>query len=261
MTSTMSPVQTEVETVVCFCHGYMDSSSFLKRHEYQRLVKRGVAFVAIEYEGHGRSDGELVYLPSWEENLHDVVGYFRQITNDKFPGKKCFLMGESMGGAIAFDVYDRCRNIPDLNWAGVVLCAPMCKISDELMPPAFVLKILEFLLGPLGSETWLGHLPIAPTKAANGFKLEHRRQLAQSVPTWPGCRKPRLATARELLVRTFLLFHLCCWEKRLALVTSTSPKLASCSHFAHILFVHAVTMYSSLHVVFRKRCKRLTLQC
>jgi len=200
MTSILTPAKKDIEAVVCLCHGYMDNASFFKRHEYIRLVNRGIALVTIEYQGHGRSDGELVYLPSWEDNIQDVVSYFRQTVNESFASKPCFLMGESMGGAISFDVYDRSRNISDLNWKGVILCSPMCKISEEIMPPPFVLRLFEFLLGPLGSETWLGHLPIAPSGTMNGFKLAHRRQLAQCVPTWPGCRKPRLATARELIV-------------------------------------------------------------
>ena len=200
MTSIMTPANREIEAVLCFCHGYMDNASFLKRYEYQRLVKRGIAFVSIEYEGHGRSDGAIAYIPNWNDVIQDVLGYFRETTDAKFPGKKCFLMGESMGGAVAFDVFNASRNLPDMNWKGVILCSPMAKIADELLPSPLVLNAFEWILGPSGCERMIGRLPIAPSGEMNGFRLAHKRMLAQSVPTWYGLRKPRLSTGRELVV-------------------------------------------------------------
>ena len=70
----------------------MDNSSFLKRIQYQRFVKKGIAVAMIEYEGHGRSDGPNGLIS------HQ---YFNEITNNKFAGKRVFLMGESMGGALS----------------------------------------------------------------------------------------------------------------------------------------------------------------
>ena len=88
MTSVMTPVNKEIDAVICFCHGYMDNASFLKRYEYQRLVKRRMAFVSIEYEGHGRSDGDLAYIPNWNYVIQDVLTYFKETMNARFPGKK-----------------------------------------------------------------------------------------------------------------------------------------------------------------------------
>jgi len=77
----------------------MDNSSFLKRIQYQRFVKKGIAVAMIEYEGHGRSDGHNGLIPSFDVMVDDAHQYFNEITNNKFPGKRVFLMGESMGGA------------------------------------------------------------------------------------------------------------------------------------------------------------------
>jgi len=99
LTSTMVPKNNApIRGVICLCHGFMDNASFLKRIHYQRFVKKGFAVVMIEYEGHGRSDGPNCLIPCWDTLLGDVHKYFIFITETKFPGKKKFLIGESMGG-------------------------------------------------------------------------------------------------------------------------------------------------------------------
>lgn len=102
-----------------------------------------------------------------------------------------------MGGAVSFCTYQR---MPSL-FSGVVFVSPMCKISDHLLPPKWVLDLMHKLIGPKGTVTLLGHLPIAPT---NGnlrdlsFHLKWKRDIVTRSPT---CfvRNPRLTTARELL--------------------------------------------------------------
>jgi len=120
---------TPIRAVVCFCHGFLGSSSYLIRCEYQRYVKAGIAFVAIDYEGHGLSDGLHGLIPSWELLVADCAEYFRQILGDQFPGIPAFLCGESMGGAVCFSVYERNPSL----WKGVVFVAPMCKIKDDMV--------------------------------------------------------------------------------------------------------------------------------
>jgi alpha-beta hydrolase superfamily lysophospholipase len=93
----MTPKKQPIKAVVCFCHGYTDNASFSKRIEFQRLVHRGIAFCVIEYEGHGRSDGPLGLIYSWDLLIDDVSSYFQGLAKNKFPEKQIFLMGESMG--------------------------------------------------------------------------------------------------------------------------------------------------------------------
>jgi alpha-beta hydrolase superfamily lysophospholipase len=84
----------EINAVLCYCHGYTDHASFMKQVEYSRFCKHNIAVVTIEYEGHGRSDGELGLVYDWDLLIDDVHSFFKQITTQKFPGKKVFLMGE-----------------------------------------------------------------------------------------------------------------------------------------------------------------------
>jgi pimeloyl-ACP methyl ester carboxylesterase len=202
LTSTMVPKDNAViRGVIFLCHGYMDNSSLLKRIEYQRFVQKGFAVVMIEYEGHGRSDGPNTLIPCWNAMIGDVEQYFDEIAREKFPDKKRFLMGESMGGAIAYDLMNRNRSV----YEGVILAAPMCKVLNA--PPDWVVKIFEAICGKPGSVNAFSIMPIAPTKGNIpdlSFKDKHKMALATSVPTSFG-RKPRLATARELLVSEFKL--------------------------------------------------------
>ncbi|KAL7495030.1 hypothetical protein ACHAWT_006507 [Skeletonema menzelii] len=196
LTSVMKPKHNEsVRGVICFCHGYMDNASFLKRVEYQRFVKKGFAVVMIEYEGHGRSDGPNTFIPCWDTMIGDVEQYFREVTEDKFPNKKKFLMGESMGGAVAFDIMSRNRD----EYEGVIFVCPMVKIS--IAPPKIVVNTLRALLGEPGTVNAFSMLPIAPSKGNIphlSFKNNEKMKLAISAPTAYG-RKPRLGTAREIL--------------------------------------------------------------
>lgn len=198
-TSTMVPKNNApIRAVVCVCHGYMDNISFLKVIHYQRFVKRGIAVVMIDYEGHGRSDGPNCLIPCWETLLGDVQQYFSFITSTKFPGKKTFLLGESMGGAIAYDIISRHRS----DYDGVIFVAPMIKIS--IAPPAWVVDVFYRIVGAPGSVSAFNIMPFAPSKGNIvdlSFKDKEKMKLADTSPFKYG-RKTRLATARELMDAT-----------------------------------------------------------
>lgn len=205
-TSTMVPKDGNIRAVLCFCHGYTDNSSFMKRVEYQRFVNRGIAVVTIEYEGHGRSDGQLGYIEDWELLVDDVETFFAETMKKQFPNKKCFLMGESMGGAVCFSAYRRNPH----RYSGVVFNAPMCKVADDMMPPDYVIKAFRFIVTKL---PFLASLPLAPAKGDLknlSFHVEEKRDLVQRSPTSFSGRKPRLATARVILVSSLIFKSLCC---------------------------------------------------
>jgi alpha-beta hydrolase superfamily lysophospholipase len=90
----MKPKSGEIKAVVCFCHGFLGSSSYLIRCEYQRMVKKGIAFVTIDYEGHGQSDGVHGLIPSWDGLVGDALDYFTGVLQKEFRGKPAFLCGE-----------------------------------------------------------------------------------------------------------------------------------------------------------------------
>jgi alpha-beta hydrolase superfamily lysophospholipase len=183
--------------VVCFCHGYTDLVSYMKRVENYRLVKAGIAFVALEYEGHGLSDGLLGYIPDWQVLVNDVTMFFQHVTSTQFADVPAFLVGESMGGAVAYSVYHRTPRL----YRGVILQCPMCKISDDMLPPQWVVDTLISVVGPSGTTTLLGFLPLAPASRKFDAYCYHdpvKRAVLARTPTLY-TRNPRLATARELI--------------------------------------------------------------
>jgi acylglycerol lipase len=191
-----------IRAVVCFCHGYTDNVSFAKRIEFQRLCQAGIAFVALEYEGHGRSDGTLGLIHDWELLIDDATSYFSYVTqhNKAFRNVPVFLMGESMGGAVAYCVYNRAPQL----FQGVVFVCPMCKISDDMLPPQYVIDFLTWLIGPTGTTSLLGYLPIAPSKQDLSdvtYRVQEKGLMNSRSPLIYD-RNPRLATARELIAVT-----------------------------------------------------------
>ncbi|KAL3936963.1 MAG: hypothetical protein SGARI_002337 [Bacillariaceae sp.] len=187
--------QEEVKAVICYCHGYIDNPNFTKMPELGYLCQSGgVAIILVEYEGHGQSDGALGLVADFDLLVHYAHLAFQHYLKD-FPGKKAFLMGESMGGAVAFVMIQKYPL-----YAGVVFMCPMCKIADDMMPPDIVVQIFRQIAGPSGTATALGYLPIAPAADVEelAFKDPAKRKLQTRHPAIYS-RMPRLATAREML--------------------------------------------------------------
>ena len=102
-----------------------------------------------------------------------------------------------MGGAVAFLAYKKRPALFD----GVVFVAPMCKISDALKPPQWIIDLLSKVTGPIGCNGFLGYLPIAPTRTDFDSLCNKdiiMKDLCKSTPFLDD-RNPRLTTARELL--------------------------------------------------------------
>jgi acylglycerol lipase len=90
---------------------------------------------------------------------------------------------------------------------GVVFCCPMCKISPDMLPAAWVVDALCWLIGPSssssgqGGASFLGAMPLAPARqniGDVGHKIRDKADLIDRTPL-SFCRNPRLATARELI--------------------------------------------------------------
>ena len=94
--------------VLCYCHGYSESTSWSSVEDAQRLAKSTNMVVAmIDYPGavasrrpvavhcahqhhhalagHGKSDGLLCYIPDFDDLVTDVGGYFDTVSR-RYPG-------------------------------------------------------------------------------------------------------------------------------------------------------------------------------
>lgn len=72
-----------------------------------------------------------------------------------------------------------------------------------------MVKLFLLLVGECETSTF-SSLPLAPSTKSlldDVFRSEEKRRLAKDTPLFYGDRKPRLASARELLVRSSSVFY------------------------------------------------------
>jgi alpha-beta hydrolase superfamily lysophospholipase len=93
------------------------------------LCRQGLAVYAPDLLGHGRSEGPRAYCGRFEDFLDDIDRLLVQV-RAHLPAAPIFLLGHSMGGAIAGRlVIDR---QPPL--AGLILSAPALRVCDNVFP-------------------------------------------------------------------------------------------------------------------------------
>ncbi|XP_068667768.1 caffeoylshikimate esterase-like [Aristolochia californica] len=200
-----------------FSVGYGVECSITMRGTGIRLAKAGYAVYGIDYVGHGKSSGLQAYIPSFDQLVNDCSEHFTCISGEsstpvlaspsvaqlltgisssfvtekiQYKNKMRYLLGESMGGAVALLLH--CKK--PKYWDGAILVAPMCKIAEKLRPHPFVIRVLRKLSKVI--PTW----KIVPTQDIidMAFKNPEKRKEIRSNPyCYKG--KPRLRTAQQLL--------------------------------------------------------------
>ena len=110
-----------VHGVVEHCGRYAEMAEALNRH--------GVAVYGFDLRGHGRSEGDRIWVSRFDRYVADLGTYLDRI-RDRHPNLPRFLFGHSMGGTIAglFAVQR-----PDA-MAGLVLSAPALVVPDQRFP-------------------------------------------------------------------------------------------------------------------------------
>jgi acylglycerol lipase len=85
--------------ILLIAHGFAEHSGrYTNLVDY--FVPRGWAVYALDHRGHGKSDGARVQVERFSDYVDDLKIYFDIVRKDN-PGKKIFLVGHSMGSAIA----------------------------------------------------------------------------------------------------------------------------------------------------------------
>lgn len=111
----------------------------------QQANARGIGLVTVDLRGHGRSPGERSYVERFDDYLIDVDALWAR-AQALANGKPLFLMGHSMGGAIAL----RWAATRRAAMAGLILSSAALKIGGDV-------PRLLIALAPLLSR-WLPHL-------------------------------------------------------------------------------------------------------
>ncbi|KAL6845268.1 hypothetical protein ACP4OV_024763 [Aristida adscensionis] len=177
-----------------FCHGYGDTCTFFFEGIAKRIATAGYAVYAMDYPGFGLSYGLHGYIASFDGMVDHVIEQYARIRGkEEVREIPHFLLGQSMGGAVALKVHLK----QPTEWDGVLLVAPMCKIAEDVTPPAPVLKALSIL------SCLLPEAKLFPQKDIGdlAFRDPRKRILAEyNVISYTD--KTRLRTAFELLKAT-----------------------------------------------------------
>jgi acylglycerol lipase len=106
--------------VLIVVHGLKDHSSRYGELA-NRLAEHGYAVRAFDLRGHGSSEGARVYVSDFDEYAQDLDAFVKLA---RIPGKPLFVLGHSMGGAIATDwVLTRKPQLDGLILSGAALRA------------------------------------------------------------------------------------------------------------------------------------------
>lgn len=114
--------------IVAALHGFNDySKGFIATGEY--FKHKGIATFAYDQRGFGESPEHGIW--AGEANLTRDAGDFVRALSARYPGKPIFLMGESMGGAVAM-LASQQESMPPLS--GVILVSPAVWGGDTMNP-------------------------------------------------------------------------------------------------------------------------------
>jgi acylglycerol lipase len=111
----------------------------------EQLAERGFALYAGDHRGHGRSSGARAYIDRLGNVVRDLDGVV-ELARAAHPGTTTFLLGHSMGGAVALAYTIEYQDRLD----GLVLSAPLAAL--EAAPAALRLagRALSTLLPKVG---------------------------------------------------------------------------------------------------------------
>ncbi len=117
--------------VIVALHGYNDySRAFAIPGEYLAEV-HGIAVAAFDQRGFGGGEGRGVW--AGEETLKRDLETVLELVRDEYPGTPVYLLGESMGGAVALtaltDPFNIARSLVD----GTILVAPAVWGKDQML--------------------------------------------------------------------------------------------------------------------------------
>lgn len=126
--------------VAVLAHGYAEH---LGRYDHvaERLAKEGIAVVAIDHWGHGRSDGVRGFVPQFSVFLDGMTSLLTHVKRT-FPNLPRILIGHSMGGLIAVAHLLEAQS----EYAGAILSGPAVKPAE---PPSIVTRVVGNLLSLL----------------------------------------------------------------------------------------------------------------
>jgi acylglycerol lipase len=130
--------------VIVVAHGASEHSGRYE-HVAARLTAEGYAVYAIEHRGHGRSEGQRAVIDRLDNAVADVDALV-SIAAERHPDTQVFLLGHSMGGAIAV----RYAVLHTDRLAGLVLSGPLAALEAAPAAQRVAARVLSALTPGLG---------------------------------------------------------------------------------------------------------------
>src|SRR6056297_73974 len=113
------------KAVINLVHGFGEYSERYS-HWAELFVKSGYAVHAIDYRGHGKSDGRRGYIHSFDDFLNDI-DVLVQESEKMFPEIPQFIYGHSLGGNIVTNYILKRDN----NFKGAIISSPWFKLAFD----------------------------------------------------------------------------------------------------------------------------------
>ena len=178
------------KALIVIFHGFLAHGNYpTVRYAAEFLAKEGdYAVISIDFPGHGKSPGDRGFIESAEILIQDgktMVEYAMGLFTDSKP--KLFLVGSSMGGAIALSVA-QIMDKKDAAISGVVLLAPMLQLN--------VNSIERFALMGLSCVVpTMALIPSSATDSAKQYRDDVKRKECDDDPLTVSGAKLKVASA------------------------------------------------------------------
>ncbi|KAJ6807599.1 uncharacterized protein M6B38_169175 [Iris pallida] len=144
-TQSWTPIAVPSKGLVVLMHGLNEHSGRYNRFALQ-LNDNGFKVYAMDWIGHGGSDGLHGYVHSLDYAVDDLKSFLEKVVSEN-PGLPCFLFGHSTGGAIILKALldpkvEACIK-------GVVLTSPAIRVQPshpivEVLAPVFSLLVPRY---------------------------------------------------------------------------------------------------------------------
>lgn len=168
--------------IVIFLHGY---ASHVNRpvhdHISKEFLSKDIAYLSMDFHGHGYSDGLKAYVRSCDHLISEVLDFVKylfsnQVMSDRHKfsqnAKKdtpFYLMGHSMGGACAIAAAHYLNSSIESSFRGLVL---LCPAIDCARPSAPVLALITYVIVPLFPKATI---PAYSTTVSNDGNIWHNK--------------------------------------------------------------------------------------
>jgi acylglycerol lipase len=137
----------KAKAIVLVAHGL---GEHISRYDnlVNNLVPRGYAVYGLDHQGHGKSEGQKVYVDRFQVYLDDLKTLHDMVRREN-PDQKIFLLGHSMGGLIA-TAYTL-QHQQELT--GLIVSAPLLEAGESVSGGTILAaRILSVIMPKLGVQ-------------------------------------------------------------------------------------------------------------